>query len=323
MKSRKKLVLRGFAFMILALLGFGLVYVPGVETGRIQNPPEFKSIAEAITYVTANENSFPKMKPQNEKAFITESEPTPLGFVYIPGFSASRSEISPVVETLGTDFKANVFFSRLTGHGQDAEAFAHIQPEDFISDGLETMAISKVLAHKRVWVATSTGALVALWMAERFPDQISALVLISPAFDIKPPSSRFLAGPFGHLVRKIAVGPYRQWNPQNPIVTQYWNTKYRSEALVSLARFVSWSKALKLEAIHIPVLMLYTPKDDVVEASSIEHRFNELGSSVKELVTVSEATDHVLTGAIVSPQTTARVTTKIKSWLSSLNLVAQ
>ena len=44
--------------------------------------------------------------------------------VFIHGFSASRVEIDPVVNLIASKLNANVYFTRLSGHGQDGQALA-------------------------------------------------------------------------------------------------------------------------------------------------------------------------------------------------------
>ena len=47
------------------------------------------------------------------------SQKTSLSIVFIHGFSATRVELSPVIEEVAKSLGANVFFTRLTGHGQE------------------------------------------------------------------------------------------------------------------------------------------------------------------------------------------------------------
>ena len=45
-----------------------------------------------------------------------------LAIVYIHGFSASRMETWPLCDRLAEAIGANLFYTRLTGHGQDGDA---------------------------------------------------------------------------------------------------------------------------------------------------------------------------------------------------------
>ncbi|MCX7978455.1 MAG: alpha/beta hydrolase [Bdellovibrionaceae bacterium] len=157
---------------------------------------------------------------------------------YIPGFSATRMEMSPVFETVARDLNMNLYMGRLSGHGQTAEEFSNIRAEDFINDGRLTLGVLRTLGHKLILAGTSTGALLAIRTALENPERIEGLVLSSPAFDLMARGSRLLSGIFGERIVAFAVGPYRVWSPQNEEQEKYWHTKYRSEALVALGRNV-------------------------------------------------------------------------------------
>ena len=52
---------------------------------------------------------------------------TPLAIVYIHGFSASKGEVRPLPDKVASALGANLFFTRLTGHGEDGAAMAEGQ----------------------------------------------------------------------------------------------------------------------------------------------------------------------------------------------------
>ena len=75
------------------------------------------------------------MKPGLAKAVIwndpTARHKTPLSLVYIHGFSASRKDIAPVIESLAGTLGANAFLTRLAAHGRATSAeFATVTPQD-------------------------------------------------------------------------------------------------------------------------------------------------------------------------------------------------
>ena len=315
----RKMLIGGLAILLPGLI-LGLIFIPGIDKTQLKNRPSFASIDLAESEITKQEQNFLKMRPDNEKKFFffAQDKFAELGLVYIPGFSATRREISPVIENLAQQLKASLFMTRFAGHGQSGDEFANIKAEDFLSDGLEALQVSRVLGKKKIWIGTSTGALAALWVAANFPNEIDSLILVSPAFDLKPAQSRFLAGYLGPLVIKVLVGPYREWTPVSPEQKKYWHTRYRAESLTALTRLVSWNHEINLAKLKIPVLILYTPFDDVVEVSSIIKKFNELGSKKKSLLSIPSK-NHVLAGAITSPETTELVTQEMLKWIQGLN----
>src|SRR5690606_29873075 len=75
-------------------------------------------------WLAANESQVPALRPELAKeilwAFPSSKARTPLSIVYVHGFSASKGEIRPVPDEVANSFGANIFYTRLTGHGQDS-----------------------------------------------------------------------------------------------------------------------------------------------------------------------------------------------------------
>ena len=60
------------------------------------------------------------------------------------GFSASRKDIAPVVESIAGTLGANAFLTRLAAHGRATSAeFATVTPQDWLNDAREALAIGR------------------------------------------------------------------------------------------------------------------------------------------------------------------------------------
>jgi hypothetical protein len=59
---------------------------------------------------------------------------TPYSVVYFHGFSATRQEIAPVGDLVADALQANLFETRLTGHGQRRNALVGVRAEDWLDD---------------------------------------------------------------------------------------------------------------------------------------------------------------------------------------------
>src|SRR5262245_48174903 len=72
-------------------------------------------------YLRETEARHPDIKPDQAKTILWNDPEahrrTLLALVYLHGFSASRRDISPVVETLAGTLHANAFLTRLAAHG--------------------------------------------------------------------------------------------------------------------------------------------------------------------------------------------------------------
>ena len=65
---------------------------------------------------------------------------TTYSLVYLHGFSATRQEIAPVGDMIADALAANMFETRLTGHGRTTGALQNVQAEDWIADAREAPA---------------------------------------------------------------------------------------------------------------------------------------------------------------------------------------
>jgi alpha-beta hydrolase superfamily lysophospholipase len=261
-------------------------------------------------YLARREDSVPGVKPELRKGIVwrdpAHRSKTPVAIVYLHGFSASRGELSPVIERLADSLHANVFFTRLAAHGRvDGEAFATVSPQQWIDDAREALAIGRRLGNHVVVVGTSTGAVLALELAVESHDSSapSALILVSPNHEPADWRARFVAGPFGPTIARALGGPYRSFRPLNAAQEELWTTRYRSAGAAALMDLVLYGQSIDLSRVTVPVLTLYTHSDDVVRVDLIRSRHAELGSRVKEIVDVPRATHHVLSGNAMDPQT--------------------
>ena len=301
-------------FCLLSIGTCGILLVPPIKLDQVKRLKPYKDILGAVQDIELQESKLNLRKDNEKRFFLQSQEPTDVGVVYIPGFSATRKEISPVVENFCEKINSNLFMSRFPGHGLEPEGFSREEAESYLSTGLEAVEIAKVLGKKKIWVATSTGAPVALWIASESATAMDALILVSPAFDIKPSYNWLVAGYLGQQMAKIIIGSYRQWKPVNVEQEKYWHTRYKSEALTSVTRLISWAKQIDLSKIKIPVLIFYTENDETVDVEFVKKRFNEFGSPNKKLIKVN-ASNHVLAGEITSPETTDFVTDEMVNWV--------
>src|SRR5262249_3665863 len=158
-------------------------------------PSRFATVVAAAPdldrYLREGEARHPDVKPDQAKT-IQWNDPethrrTALAIVYLHGFSASRRDISPVIETLAGGLHANAFLTRLAAHGLVSPVeFATVRAQDWFDDAREALAIGKRLGEHVILIGTSTGALLATMAAlEDNSSAIAALVLLSPNFGIR------------------------------------------------------------------------------------------------------------------------------------------
>lgn len=274
-------------------------------------------------YLAASEARFDDLRPGVEKTIVwadtAVKRQTPLALVYLHGFSATREETRPLCDTLAARLGANLVYTRLAGHGRSDDALGQASANDWLNDGYEALALGRRLGRRVILVGTSTGATLATWLAVQpdAADSLLAAVLISPNFAPKDPDAQKMLWPWGKTLARLLIGPYYQWEPRNDDQARYWTTRYPTDALVTMMGLVDLVDKADLGAIRVPVLIVYSPDDQVVDPERITARFPEVGSSYKRLVPVDTA-NHVLAGAIISPQNTEPVAAMMLDFLTPL-----
>lgn len=313
----------GAAVLVLAL---GVVaYFAGprvaVDTTIRFDPATIGEDVEA--YLAGRERDVPNLRDGVGKeivwAFPTSKARTPLVIVYVHGFSASSGEIRPVPDEIAARLGANLYFTRLTGHGQDSAAMATGSVNAWIDDYAEAIEIGRRLGSRVVVVATSTGAGLATWAATQpeLSEDIAALILVSPNYRIRAAGASLLTGPWGGQIARVASGAERQFTPRNEAHGRLWTPRYPTEAILPMAALTKLAHDAPVEEIGIPAFFVYSAADRIVDAEAtadIAARWGALADSL--LVEGSgDGQNHVIAGDALSPQTNALVIETVVNWL--------
>lgn len=300
---------------LAALLVGAVVFALGPRAaGDIRIEP-VELPADLESWLAQSEARFSDLRPDANKRIVwadpgTRSR-TPYAVVYIHGFSSTRMETSPLAETVATALGANLFYTRLAGHGRSEDAMGEATLGAWIYDALEAYAIGQRLGDRIVVIGTSTGGGLATLLAAR-PEarDMHTLVLISPNYAVRQWNAPVILWPWGEQIARLIVGDYRTWEASNPRQAQHWTMRYPVRALVPMMQSVALLDDLDFKTLRTPTLVFYANGDKLVDTRAIERRFAELGSAHKQLELVDYADDpaqHVLAGDILSPSATERM----------------
>jgi esterase/lipase len=321
-------------------LRFGLLLGGGVlliAFGLVGRPEPVDTTLHAATLsedldadLAAQEARFEDIIPGTEKIIVwanPEKTNTPLSIVYLHGFSACRQESAPLADTLGARWGANLFYTRLTGHGRPGEAMGVATANDWLNDAVEALDIGRRLGERVVLIGTSTGGTLAHWLALQPETQdLAALVLISPNYAVRATGADLVLWPWGAQLLRLVRGDYIEWEPANEAHGLYWTTRYPSSAVVEMMKMLKFVNSQDAERIVCPTLVLYSPNDQVVDPVSVEATFERIGASEKHLTAFSEVGDrnnHVLAGSILSPDDTRTVAAFIEAMIDELEETGQ
>ncbi len=247
---------------------------------------------------------------------------TQVSIVYIHGFSASAGELSPVTELLADEIGANVFFTRLAGHGRSGEAMAEANIEKWLNDTKEAWEIGSMIGDQVIIVSASTGGTLASWLAAQpFAEDMLANIMISPNFGIASRVGEIVRWGWGLRLAKWVNGPYRGFTPQNELHKLYWTERYPMEALVPMIHLVDQVVDQDHSVTQIPHLMVYSPNDQVIRVDRILSISEQMENATVELVEFTDSSDpyqHVLAGEACSPATTAKMVSLLKNYIDNL-----
>ncbi len=192
-------------------------------------------------YLIREEAKLPDIRDGLEKEIIWANPmihaKTPLAVVYIHGFSASKEETRPLADKVAEELDANLFYTRLTGHGQGGPAMAEGNVNAWINDYEEALAIGRSIGDKVIVIATSTGASLATWAASQ-PDasrDVMGMALISPNYGVQASGAEMLLWPWGKQLAELIIGKERSFVPRNALQEKYWTWRYPSTALLPMA----------------------------------------------------------------------------------------
>lgn len=262
-------------------------------------------------YVQQNESKH-KLKPDNEARIVwsdSSKNKTKYSVVYLHGFSASQKEGDPVHKRFAKQFGCNLYLARLADHGIDTtDAMMNFTTDRWWESAKEALAIGKAIGENVIVMSTSTGGTMALALAAEFPEQVYALINMSPNIRINNGAAFILNDPWGlQIARLVKGGDYNEWDAPSER-RKYWYNKYRLEATVQLQEMLESKMNKKtFSKVSQPCLTLYYYKneeeqDPEVKVSAMLEMMDELGTPAgqKRAVAIPTAGVHVLGSDIVS-----------------------
>lgn len=318
--DRRRRLFGALTIGVTLLLAFSIVsrLAPRMRaTAHLPTPPELPADPAALPeWLAAGERRVPDLVPGTEKTIRWHGrpgEPTPLAFVYLHGFSSTHPEIAPVPELLARRFEANLYLARFTGHGSTGAALAAVHIDDWVADTIEALTIARAIGERVVVIATSTGASLALAVADRLaagsagtgvPAPPDALILLSPNFGPVNRAAEIARLPWAGPIMRAIAGPERSWEPENSLQARYWTYRYPIEALIPMMAAVELVRDVDTRGLTIPTMVIYAPDDPVVRPAAIERAFRRADPGIVRLVRFrppSAVARHILAGDILTP----------------------
>ncbi len=306
----RKFIFISFPFLLL----IGIYFI-----GPTPAKPVFSSVMPSVpqspdeleNYVAQNESKH-KLKPDNEARIIwadSTKAKTKYSVIYLHGFSASQEEGDPVHENFAKKFGCNLYLARLADHGVDTvDQLINFTPDRWWESSKQALAIGKALGEKVIIISTSTGGTTALMLAAQYPEDVYALINMSPNIAINDPNAWIANNPWGLQMARLIIGGKSRIAGKDAVVGKYWNNEYRLEAISQLEELLEDAMTKEtFQKVHCPSLTLYFYKnekeqDPTVKVSAILEMNKQLATpdSLKEAVAIPGAGGHVLASHLVS-----------------------
>lgn len=310
-----KKIARFFLILILILL---VAYLLGPKPPKAKLTKDLPTVAASVSglddYVK-NYDAGLKLKPDNESRIFwandTAKAQTDYCLLYLHGFSASWYEGYPAHVEFAKHFGCNAYVPRLASHGIDTEdALIDMSPDRLWESAKEALVVARTLGKKVIVMGTSTGGTLALKLAADFPEYVEALYLFSPNIKINNSTAFILSKPWGLQIGRQVIGSkHRTVNEDfDSKDCQYWDCRYRVEAIVFLQQLVEVTmKKETFAQVTAPVFLGYYYKDEenqdkIVRVDAMLKMFDELGtdSSLKQKMAFPEAGEHVIACELTS-----------------------
>ena len=270
-----------------------------------------------------SENEILNIRPDTEKKIIWANQnkvKTKISLIFIHGFSATRAELDPVIEMLGKELNANIFFTRLRGHGLDGEALAEATFDDWMIDTKEAIDIGNAIGDKLILIGCSTGCSL-IHANLQYINNAAAVIYVSPNFGSKSYLGKLLIIPGAKWFIPFIFGKEYSFVPRNADHARCWTTSYPIKALFAVKDSVFAAYKVKHIKIKQPVLFYFSDDDQVVSAKATRKIISKMGNNVSIhnpiLTNTDDSSQHGVLGDILSSSQTNSGVKKILSWLEN------
>jgi len=257
--SRKSIFI---SFPVLLLIGiYFLGPAPAKSVYSLALPAVPLSPEELEIYISQNESRH-KIKPDNEARIIwadSSKAKTKYSVVYLHGFYASQEEGDPVHENFAKKFGCNLYLSRLADHGIDTvDQLINFTIDRGWESAKEALEIGRAIGEKVILMSTSTGGTLALMLAAEYPDDVFAMINMSPNIRINHPLAFIANDPWGLQIARLVRGGKYNISPPDSLRDKYWYQKFRLEAVVQLQELLEEKmNEATFKKIKCPSLTLY------------------------------------------------------------------
>lgn len=259
-----------------------------------------------------------------EKQIVWAGAPvkTSVSVVYVHGFSATAAEVRPLPDMVADALGANLYFARLTGHGQDGAAMGRARVADWVADVEEALQIGAALGDEVIVMGCSTGCTLLSTVLAR-GGSAKAVVHLSPNFGLRHRLAQMLLDlPWVRRWGPLVAGRERSFEAISDEHAALWTIKYDTQAVFTMGEAVRACLASRIEGIQTPAYFAFNEDDQVVSPTRTHAVMARWGGPVTQDILEQGPRDdkmgHVMAGDVFSPLQTTPLAERIIAWVKAL-----
>lgn len=279
--------------------------------------------------LAADEAQVPKLRDGCAKTVTWADQAglqTDIAVVFVHGFSASRGELSPLPEMVAESLGANLFATRLMGHGQDGSAMGEATLAGWRLDMVEAIEIGKALGKRVLVIGCSTGCTLTtlgLTNGDFADDDIMGVCFVSPNFGLRHQAAQLVLDlPMSERWVPYIIGRERSFDVVSPAHAQFWTTRYPTKALKPMGDAIRAVMRADLSQITTPMMIAVNANDQVINPARAEKVLRRWGGPTLAHQLVQTADDdshgHIMAGDVFSPNQTGPLSAAIVEWAQTL-----
>ena len=315
------------ALLIIAIvLVVPVIFIVGVALPYLFNTikitfPDVVIDKDVESYIAEKEMLFQNTNPRAKKKIIWFDDTkvkTEYSIVYLHGSFATGVQQEDVLVKIAKRLEANLFISRLTGHGSGFESTKSIEAKNFLEDAAEAVAVGNQIGNKVILMGFSAGGTFALMATkdQKLNKKIDHLVLVAP-WTPKLTLPYFIAATGLFFKSQYKFNFPRMFNLSNEEWGPFWVNEFHRTLPRQLWVAAFSGRKLKFQETTIPLLVFYEEKDKVVNAVGVKKIFEQWKGPKKIInndTNLGGFNYHDIIGILNSPQDDLFVE-EIKNWI--------
>ena len=336
LKVQDKLALSNYAYLWLSfakgiIFTLIVIWIYNISSLSGKSDLNFKDVyipsdIDLDNYLKNAEISLGDVAEEAEKKIIwsnVKKNKTELAIAFLPGLTTTNFQQKEFFDKLSKELDANIFLSRLSGHGREYPGTRQMSAQNYLKDTSEAIEIAKRIGNKVILIGFSLGG--ALTTAASFDEDLSkdlyGVILFAPAYvgTIRNISQWLFAATFQDKINPNCndyINDEKKYDCRK-YSTELFETYHAAEG----GRIMSAVAEKDFSKNHVPALSFFDYDDNVLNSYETEKRLNKLGNNKSRIVIVEsgekDITNHVIVG-FLNPKLDEFYIREITNWLNNL-----